>query len=147
MEEVNFVKLSRFAKEPTQHSDDSVGYDIYNPINQDILIQPNQQVEINTKISIEIPNNVWILIASKSGIAKTFQTYVQGGIIDQGYRGPIIVLLKNTGSEKVLIRAGEPIAQLIFLPVLKKKFKEVSTIDKNTERGTRGFGGTLPNDA
>ncbi|GFU96888.1 deoxyuridine 5'-triphosphate nucleotidohydrolase [Trichonephila clavipes] len=143
MEEINFMKLSKFAKEPTQHSNDSVGYDIYNPMNQDILIEPNQQVEVDTQISIEIPNDLWILIASKSRIAKTFQTYVQGGIIDQGYRGSIIVLLKNTGSEKILFRAGEPIAQIIFLPVLKRKFKEVSTIDKNTERGTRGFGKTL----
>ncbi|GFU12373.1 deoxyuridine 5'-triphosphate nucleotidohydrolase [Nephila pilipes] len=141
MEVVNFVKLSPYAKEPTQHSDDSIGYDIYNPTNQDIYIDPNNQVEIDTQISIEIPYNLWILIASKSRIAKTFQTYVEGGIIDQGYRGSIIVLLKNTGNKRVLIQAGDAIAQLIFLPVLKRKFKEVSTIDKNTERGTRGFGG------
>ncbi len=67
------------------------------------------------------------------------------GVIDADYTGPLMVSVWNRnpiGSESVVIRPGERIAQLMFLPVVRPLFEVVTEFSGQSERGAGGFGST-----
>lgn len=67
------------------------------------------------------------------------------GVIDADYTGPLMVSVWNRnpiGSEPVVIRPGERIAQLMFLPVVRPLFEVVAEFSGHSERGAGGFGST-----
>ena len=63
------------------------------------------------------------------------------GVVDQDYRGNIMVVLFNFGSDDFHVKKGDRIAQLIcervFMPILE----ECSALDE-TKRGANGYGST-----
>ena len=63
------------------------------------------------------------------------------GTIDADYRGEILVILINHGSEDFIIKDGERVAQMIIAPVSRCQLQLVDTLDE-TERGAGGFGHT-----
>ena len=63
------------------------------------------------------------------------------GTIDSDYRGEIKVILINLGREKVEIKRGDRIAQLVISPVVKADIEEVEDLSE-TLRGSGGFGST-----
>jgi dUTP pyrophosphatase len=65
-------------------------------------------------------------------------------VIDEDYRGCIIVALHNDSDVPQLIEEGERIAQLIAIPYLTMEFKSVDTLSPSI-RGDGGFGSTGTN--
>jgi dUTP pyrophosphatase len=63
------------------------------------------------------------------------------GTIDADYRGEVMVLLINHGSDRFTIRRGDRIAQLVVSPVSHVEIVAVEALDV-TERGPGGFGST-----
>ncbi|KAG9298953.1 hypothetical protein G9A89_020266 [Geosiphon pyriformis] len=67
---------------------------------------------------------------------------IQGGVIDSGYTGNLMVLLQNNLKKPYTIESKEKIAQAIFLPLVKiGKFVPVENCEElsQTMRGTFGF--------
>lgn len=65
----------------------------------------------------------------------------EAGVIDEDYRGEVMVLLHNVTAKAVTIQHGSRIAQLLVIPVVQDDVVEVSSLDE-TERGDCGFGST-----
>jgi dUTP pyrophosphatase len=68
---------------------------------------------------------------------------VSGGVIDNGYRGEIIVLLTYHGPHNYFrISPGDKIAQLILQQVhtFQETIPVVEEFDDITPRGEKGFG-------
>lgn len=63
------------------------------------------------------------------------------GIIDAGYRGNIMAKVDNLSDEPYTIKAGDRLFQ-ICMPDLRSPIVVVSSVEKNTERGSGGFGST-----
>lgn len=63
------------------------------------------------------------------------------GTIDADYRGEVMVLLVNLGTEIVSIRRGDRIAQLVVAPVAHVEIVAVEALGA-TDRGQGGFGST-----
>ena len=63
------------------------------------------------------------------------------GTIDADYRGEIMVLLVNHGSETFRVQRGDRIAQLVIAPVASVEIVAVEALAE-TERGQGGFGST-----
>jgi len=62
------------------------------------------------------------------------------GLIDEGYRGELQVLLLNTDQQApISIAGGERIAQLVVVAVSTPQLVEVDQLDKSA-RGEQGFG-------
>lgn len=61
--------------------------------------------------------------------------------MDADYRGEIAVGLVHLGTEPVVIRPGDRIAQLLVLPILRPVFDVADSLP-DTARGTGGFGST-----
>jgi dUTP pyrophosphatase len=61
--------------------------------------------------------------------------------VDADYRGEIGVILINLSEENVEIEDGERIAQMVFCPIQKVTFTEVTELT-DSARGAGGFGST-----
>lgn len=63
------------------------------------------------------------------------------GVIDQDYRGNIMVVLFNFGDEEFHVNKGDRIAQLICERIYLPKLEETAVLD-DTARGASGYGST-----
>ena len=107
-----------------------------------VEIGPGERARVPTGIAIELPAGHAGLIVPRSGLAaKQGISIVNApGLIDEGYRGELQVLLLNTDlSLAVTLEAGERIAQLVVLPVALLTPLEVESFS-DSSRGEQGFG-------
>ena len=66
---------------------------------------------------------------------------VGAGVVDRDYTGEIRVLLCNNGRDKVEIRVGERVAQLVVEQIYNPLVEVVLGLEE-TSRGAGGFGST-----
>jgi dUTP pyrophosphatase len=66
------------------------------------------------------------------------------GLIDADYTGPLMVSLWNrsANAEPIVVKPGDRIAQLLFVPINRPEFRIVSQFSVDTKRGAGGFGST-----
>jgi len=91
---------------------------------------------------VAIPEGHAGFVQPRSGLAaKHGLTIVNTpGLVDEGYRGELRVVLLNTDArETFVVEPGMRIAQLVVLPVPALVPVEVDELPKS-ERGVRGFG-------
>ena len=133
--------LKEGAKIPTRGSKGAAGYDLYALTNEDITILPHETVKINTGIAIEVPEGYFGAIFPRSGIAtkRGLRPANCVGVIDEDYRGEVLVALHNDSEVPAVISSGERIAQLIIIKYNKIDFIPVNTLHE-TERNASGFG-------
>lgn len=129
----------------------SSGYDLYyipsENMGRDILymhnvitIKPFQTVLIPTGIAIEPSSEIWCAIHGRSSLNKK-GILVHTGIIDNDYRGEIMVVATNLSENTMFIEPYQKIAQLVFYDLVQVSFKEAKELS-DTSRGTGGFGST-----
>lgn len=132
-------RLTETAQLPKREHEQDAGADLF--ADEEKTIEPHTRAAIKTGISIQLPPDCYGKLASRSGLSKKFCVDVQAGIIDQNYRGEIIVLLHNSGPEPFLVTRETKIAQLICEPIRLPKIFETLELS-NTDRGLNGFGST-----
>jgi dUTP pyrophosphatase len=108
-----------------------------------LSIKPGQRRLVPTGLAIELPPGYEAQVRPRSGLAvKNGLTVLNSpGTIDSDYRGEIEVLLINHGRDKVKIRHGDRIAQLVVAPVVQAALIVVAALEA-TMRGAGGFGST-----
>lgn len=136
---IKFHKVTTDAKIPKRGSDGAAGFDLYS--NSTHELRPKDRVVVNTGITLEIPPNAAGIIKPRSGIAVKYGIDVGAGVIDSDYRGEIKVLLINHGDEVFRIKAGDRIAQILFIQVIVDAVEADSYLSE-TDRGQSGFGST-----
>jgi dUTP pyrophosphatase len=129
-------RISPDAVLPTRAHPNDAGLDLYGL--EDLVLEPRQGRMAKTGIAMALPSGYVGLIADRSSLAKK-GIKTTGGIIDEGYRGEIHVVLWNISEEAIQLRRGERIAQLLILPVITPSVCEVQELNQ-TQRGSRGFG-------
>lgn len=136
-------KLNENATLPTRGSEYAAGWDLYANIDEPLTIQPNKMIKISSGIAIELPINTFGGVFARSGLAtkKGLRPANCVGVVDEDYRGPVIVPLYNDSEEPVIIEPNERIAQLIVLPYINFEINEVAELSE-TERAESGFGST-----
>ena len=111
---------------------------------ENVLIEPLSRKSIRTGIHIALPKGTFGFIKERSSIALKKGLFTLAGIIDNSYRGEIIVVLYNSNKDEFIeVKEGEFIAQLLIVNVLEpKEIIEVSSLDElgRTIRGEKGFG-------
>ena len=138
------VKILREgAKMPTRGTKVSAGLDLYALIENDLEIWPGETVKVPTGVAIALPNNTAGLIFARSGLAVKEGLAPANcvGVIDEDYRGEIIVALHNHSKTSSIIKNHDRIAQLVITPVLYEEVEEAESLSE-TERGEGGFGST-----
>jgi len=123
---------------PVRAHETDAGLDLY--AIEDTTIKPLEVSKIRTGIAIELPKETVGLILDRSSMgAKNIK--VMGGVIDEGYRGEIIVCLSNLNPYNYSIKSGEKIAQLLVIPIITASIEEVKELS-TTQRNDKGFGST-----
>lgn len=126
---------------PTYADDGSAGCDFYSPISFSIM--PKQKTIIFTDVKAKMPKDVVLLLFIRSSLAVKNGLMLSNnvGVIDSTYYGNeandgnIGIPLVNTTGKTVEIKAGERIAQGVFVNYLKAS----NTKTADTER-KGGFG-------
>jgi len=139
--------LGLYSKGLIAATNDSAGIELFAAIDKPITLYPDRIYEaIKTGLHIEGYGDGIIRIASflmpKSSTKIGFKNAV--GLIDPDYQGELIIKAASNGNDIVTINPGQPIAQLVLMPVLipsEQEFTLVSEFNSNTERGNNGFGG------
>ena len=124
---------------PTRATKSSIAYDFYSPVA--ITIPPMQSVMIWTDIKAKFNTDEALLINVRSSMGKhpIMIANTQGWIESDYYSNPdnggnIGIRLFNLGTEPYIIKAGDRIAQGMFI-----KYLEADNGNTNTER-QGGFG-------
>ena len=134
---LQYQPLSDRCIPPKRAMPDSVGYDLFMPI--DFRIKPKARKVIFLDYVLGIPEGNYRRIMSKSGLALDYGIDVKAGVVDRGYRGNIGVILKNNSEIPFRQKRGQPIAQLILEKSDTPPVERVDTLPP-TEHGSRGFG-------
>lgn len=80
---------------------------------------------------------------SRSSISKTPLRLANGvGLCDAGYLGPLKAALHNTGKTDYTVKKGERYVQLARPDLEEVSFELVQDFNRNTTRGSGGFGST-----
>lgn len=143
--EIKFKKFDEKAIAPArQHSTDA-GFDltcigvstVRNECGQILLVY-------HTGIAVEIPEGYVGLIFPRSSIyKKSLEQTNAVGIIDSGYRGEVIVVMRNTTDVvPAIYKEGDRFAQLVIVKLPEVEgFVEAEELSAS-ERGSNGFGST-----
>jgi dUTP pyrophosphatase len=135
-------RLSPDARVPTRAHDGDAGFDLY--ALETGTIAAGERAAVATGIAVELPERHAGLVLPRSGLAAKHGVALVNapGLIDQGYRGEVRVLLLNTDPhEDFSYTAGDRIAQLIVVRVEAPDIVEVAELEQ-TRRAERGFGST-----
>ncbi len=110
---------------------------------EDCCLAPGERRAVRTGIRLAIPEGYEAQVRPRSGLAlqKGLSIPNAPGTIDSDYRGEVKVILINLGTEPVVIKKGERIAQMVICPVTKAQWEVVPQLPQ-TERGDGGFGST-----
>lgn len=143
MSEIRVKKLREGATLPTYGTPYAAGADLYACLEKEITIAPGETVFVPTGIAMEVPEHCAGLIYARSGLAckRGLAPANKVGVVDSDYRGEIIVVLHNHGSQPQMIANGERIAQMVITPVLTPAYVETEELT-DTVRANQGFGST-----
>ena len=129
------------AKLPTKSHTGDLGYDLYS--NGPYYFQPGEIKRVSTGIRIKFPDGWGAKIFDRSSVATQKGLIVVAGLLDGGYRGPIMVAMYNTSTTQVMhIAEGEKLAQMVPMKVVDWDIIEGKVDTEETPRGENGFGST-----
>jgi dUTP pyrophosphatase len=156
MSKIVKCKIEENGQLPVKAHKSDAGFDLFAV--QDFSVAPGQIVKQPVNVRLELPESTYAEITSKSGNGSK-GLLVYAGIIDQGYRGVVHVVMTNlnqvpmdthvNGYQKTILLAGptlhfkkgQKIAQMILHPFSSEyELQEVDQLDENTSRSGSGFG-------
>ena len=135
-------RLDPRAKLPVRAHPGDAGVDLF--ALDACTIAPGERARIATGIAIALPPGHAGLVVPRSGLAARHGIAVVNapGLIDEGYRGEVAVLLLNTDRDAAFdVESGARVAQLVVTPVTLAAVQEAEILDE-TARGSGGFGST-----
>jgi len=128
---------------PARATPGAAGYDLFAAVDPELVLRPGERALVPTGFAIAVPEGFEAQVRPRSGLALRHGLVLPNapGTIDSDYRGELLVIVWNAGSEPYTVRRGDRIAQLVFAPVMAAAFEEVDALGA-TRRGDGGFGHT-----
>ncbi len=134
---MKFFKTHNDALLPAKNHKDDAGWDLFSV--EDVLIPANSRVTVPVGLKLAyLEPGYWIKVSSRSGLSFKNGIIAHPGVIDNGYRGDLGVLLYNLSKEDYQVKKGDRVAQLVlqFNIEIDSEWGEVEA----TQRGEKGFG-------
>jgi dUTP pyrophosphatase len=130
---------------PTYQSEDAAGLDLIAAVPEatPLTLAPGARALVPCGIAIALPRGFEGQVRPRSGLAVHHGVTVLNapGTIDADYRGEVMVLLVNFGTQPFSTARGMRIAQLVVAPLARAGVMEAELLDR-TARGAAGFGST-----
>lgn len=150
-------KLHPDARIPKYQSEGAAGFDLHALVNKDYkashtcmkdgkpvkVICPKEIGIVKTGLSVAVPPGYEMQVRPRSGLAakKCITVENSPGTVDSDYRGEIMVILRNEGTDYFIVHDGDRIAQAVIAPVEQATIVEVEELSE-TARGSGGLGST-----
>ena len=122
----------------------AAGMDLRAMLDAPLTLQPGEAQLVATGMAIHIGDpGLCAHILPRSGLGHKLGLVLGNGVglIDADYQGPLMVSLWNRGGQPQTVQPGDRIAQLVFMPVVRARFRQVESFAESA-RGTGGFGHT-----
>lgn len=135
MEKLVVTKLHLDAILPTRKHEQDAGLDFYALL--PTIVKKGEVKVVRTGIAIRISTGWFGLLASKS----RHDYLIGAGIVDAGYQGEILFKVVNTSGDDISFLPGQPIGQLVLIPVATPDIHFVvfdKFYEETTERGISG---------
>jgi dUTP pyrophosphatase len=128
---------------PVYMTEGSAGMDLCAELQSEVRLASMERMLVPTGLAIALPRGFEGQIRPRSGLAlKEGLTLINSpGTIDSDYRGEIQLIVVNLGTEPVVIRPGQRIAQLVVQRVIRAHWQVVGELPPS-ERQDGGFGHT-----
>lgn len=140
-----FTKVGDVKSPVRAHSTDA-GIDFFIPNDfEQIVLNPNEDVLIDSKVKVIVPKGYALIFKEKSGVATKKKLTLGASVVDSDYRGVVHFHLFNNGTEVQTLGPGEKIVQGVIVPVSLEEVVEISNEEydrDSTDRGAGGFGST-----
>jgi dUTP pyrophosphatase len=137
---IEFRKLDPDVALPRRARDGDAGLDLQ--ANDTVKVGPGERAMVPTGLAVAIPAGHAGLVLPRSGLASRQGLTLANspGLIDEGYRGEIIVAVINLDPDQAVeIRKRDRIAQLLVVPFAEVTAAEVTELPPSS-RGEGGFG-------
>lgn len=127
---------------PSRQTVGAAGYDVASA-EPDFTLEPQARRLVRTGLALAIPAGYEAQVRPRSGLAIRHGLTLPNApaTIDSDYRGELMVPMINLGTERVEVKRGTRIAQLVFQRVERVELVEVEDLPQS-ERGEGGFGST-----
>jgi dUTP pyrophosphatase len=127
---------------PHLATDGSAGMDMRACIDDELVVEPGETRLIPTGMAIYIAdNNLAAILLPRSGLGHKHGLVLGNltGLIDSDYQGQVFISCWNRSKNAYVVKPGERIAQMVFIPVERVEFEVVDEFEE-TDRGEGGFG-------
>lgn len=136
---VRVTKLTDCAVTPIKANEKDAAFDIYSP--EEISLPPGRVTAVRTGLVMVAPDGHYIKLLSRSGMAINGITVV-GGVIDQGYRQEVKVLLLNSSETPYVVKKHSRMAQFTVDVVWSGLIEVHSELPPNCDTRKGGLGST-----
>lgn len=127
---------------PTYATTGSAGLDLRVCIDSTIKLMPGETTLLPTGLAVHIADvNVAAVMLPRSGLGHKHGVVLGNlvGLIDSDYQGQLMISVWNRGQVHFIIKPGDRIAQIVFVPVIQVEFNLVEEFG-SSNRGIGGFG-------
>ena len=126
---------------PSLATPGAAGYDIASA--DEAPLRPLERKLFRTGFAIAVPDGFECQIRPRSGLALRHGITLPNtpATIDSDYRGELMIMLVNLGTEPFEVTRGMRIAQMVVARVERVTFRPVDALPE-TARGAGGFGST-----
>lgn len=132
------IKLEEGAFEPVRAHATDAGLDLR--AMKGGCVKAGQAATFHTGVHVELPKGTAGVLLPKSGLM-TKKDIITFGVVDESYRGEVLVHMFNLGSDDYSVSAGDKLSQMLVVPVLYETVEIVDELSEG-ERGDSGFGST-----
>ena len=118
------------AKAPERANPSDAGLDVfYNPEDPKVTtcsIGPGENMLLGTGLKFGIPHGYMLQVCNRSSMGAKRSLVVGAHIVDSGYDGEVFIDLHNIGENVQFVERGAKIAQLVLVPVVHFRPRQVS---------------------
>lgn len=137
---VRFQKLSERAFAPVVSQVGDVAADLHAAA--ELIVPARGRALVPTDLALELPAGFRARIHSRSGLSLKHGIEAGAGLIDNGYRHAIGVLLYNWSDQDFQVVWGDRIAQICIEAYTHPRFEEVDSVLPTTRSEGWGSSGT-----
>ena len=123
---IEFTKEHAGIMNPTRANPSDAGLDIYADLLEAVTIEPGSNAVIPTGLRFAIPHGYMLQVCNRSSMGAKRGLVVGAHIVDSGYDGEVFIDLHNIGNESQTISNYSKIAQVVMVPVISFRAKEVT---------------------
>jgi len=130
---------------PAYATPGSAGLDLRACLSEPLTLAPNAWQLVPTGMAIHLADPGYAaLILPRSGLGHKHGIVLGNlvGLIDSDYQGQLMVSAWNRSEVPYILQPMERLAQLVVVPVVQARFRQVEEFGQSSQRGEGGYGST-----